>query len=287
MSGLRQVTSLEEMQEQALAWRQQGLVVGLVPTMGYWHQGHLSLVRWARERCDRLVVSIFVNPTQFAPGEDLQNYPSNLVRDAALAQEAGVDLLFCPVRDAMYHAHHATWVEVPALAKHLCGHSRPTHFRGVATVVAKLFQLVQPSFAVFGEKDWQQLAVIKAMTRDLNMPVRIEGRPIVREADGLAMSSRNVYLSAQEREVAPWIYRGLQLGADVLGSGTRQTAQVRQQILDFYTKHIPMGQLDYLEFVDPDLIVPVEHVLHSVLIAVAMRLGKARLIDNIFLQLEP
>jgi len=286
MIAMQQITAPSTMQDQALLWRSQGLKVGLVPTMGYWHEGHLSLVRWAREHCDRLVVSIFVNPTQFAPGEDLQGYPSDIKRDARLAQECGVDVLFCPVPEAMYAAHHATWVEVPTLAKYLCGGSRPTHFRGVATVVSKLFQLTQPSFAVFGEKDWQQLAIIKTMTRDLNMPVRIEGRPIVREADGLAMSSRNVYLAPKEREMAPKIFQGLQLGADLVHSGMRQVSSVQKQILDFYAQQIPMGQLDYLEFVDPDLISPVDQIVDSVLIAVAMRLGKARLIDNIYLPLE-
>lgn len=287
MTNLRQITSPQDMQEQALSWRQQGLKVGLVPTMGYWHEGHLSLVRWAREHCERLVVSIFVNPTQFGPGEDLQNYPSDLARDAALAKEYGVDLLFCPGREQMYHPGHVTWVEVPALARNLCARSRPIHFRGVATVVCKLFNLIQPSFAVFGEKDWQQLAIIKTMARDLNIPVRVEGRPIVREVDGLAMSSRNVYLAPQERAVAPAIYQGLLLAAELIRAGENQLAKVHHQVLDFYSQQIPMGELDYLEFVDPDLLIPVERAEDTVLLAVAMRLGQARLLDNILLHLHP
>lgn len=286
MTAMCELSSPQDMQWQALEWRRQGLVVGLVPTMGYWHEGHLSLMTWARERCDRLVASIFVNPTQFAPGEDLENYPSDLIRDAGLAQEHSVDVLFRPVRENMYHAEHATWVEVPELARNLCGRSRPTHFRGVATVVCKLFNLVQPSFAVFGEKDWQQLAVIRTMVRDLDIPVRVEGRPIMREKDGLAMSSRNVYLTPAERAAAPNIQRGLQLINALVDAGQVDVAVLRQAALSFFSEHVPMGQLDYLEFVHPDRIEPVERIKGRILAAVAMRLGKARLIDNIVLNAE-
>lgn len=220
MSAMLRIQSPQDMQELGLEWRRQGLRVGLVPTMGYWHEGHLSLMRWARERCDVLVASIFVNPTQFGPGEDLENYPSDIERDSALAESCGVEALFTPQRDSMYLPGHGTWVNVPELTKNLCGRSRPGHFQGVATVVCKLFNIVQPTFAAFGEKDWQQLAVIRKMTRELDMPVRVEGRPIVREADGLAMSSRNVYLTEEERAQAPHIQKGLCLLGGMVGPGT-------------------------------------------------------------------
>lgn len=286
MNDMLRITLPAAMQELGLVWRREGLTVGLVPTMGYWHEGHLSLMRWAREHCDVLVASIFVNPTQFGPGEDLENYPSDLERDAALAREAGVDALFTPVRDDMYTPDHGTWVTVPELTTNLCGRSRPIHFRGVATVVCKLFNLVQPTFAVFGEKDWQQLAVIRKMTRELDIPVRIEGRPIMREADGLAMSSRNVYLAPEERAVAPHIRKGLLLLEDLVRSGESDSAALKEAVEKYYEAHIPMGRLDYLELVDPATIETVEQVRADVLAAVALRLGKARLIDNIHVAFE-
>ena len=286
MNDMLRIALPAAMQELGLVWRREGLTVGLVPTMGYWHEGHLSLMRWAREHCDVLVASIFVNPTQFGPGEDLENYPSDLERDSALAREAGVDALFTPVRDDMYTPDHGTWVTVPELTTNLCGRSRPIHFRGVATVVCKLFNLVQPTFAVFGEKDWQQLAVIRKMTRELDIPVRIEGRPIMREADGLAMSSRNVYLTPEERAVAPHIRKGLLLLEDLVRSGESDAAALKGAVEKYYEAHIPMGRLDYLELVDPATIETVDRVRADVLAAVALRLGKARLIDNIHIAFE-
>ena len=280
MSAMLRIESPQAMQELGLEWRGQGLRVGLVPTMGYWHEGHLSLMRWARERCDMLVASIFVNPTQFGPGEDLENYPSDIERDSLLAEKCGVNALFTPQRDSMYLPGHGTWVTVPELTKNLCGRSRPGHFQGVATVVCKLFNLVQPTFAAFGEKDWQQLAVIRKMTRELDLPVGVEGRPIVREADGLAMSSRNVYLTPEERLVAPHIQKGLCLLEDMVRAGERDCALLRRTVQEYYTAHIPSGILDYLELVDPDTIETVERAHSDVLAAVALRLGKARLIDN-------
>jgi pantoate--beta-alanine ligase len=280
MNDMMRIDTPAAMQELALEWRKEGLRVGLVPTMGYWHEGHLSLMRWAREHCDVLVASIFVNPTQFGPGEDLENYPSDVERDSALARDCGVDVLFTPVRDDMYSPDHGTWVTVPELTANLCGRSRPIHFRGVATVVCKLFNLVQPAFAAFGEKDWQQLAVIRKMARELNFPVRVEGRPIVREADGLAMSSRNVYLTPEERAVAPHIQKGLRLLEDLVRSGQSDGAALREAVTKYYAANIPTGKLDYLELVDPSTIEAVERVEGDVLAAVAMRLGKARLIDN-------
>ena len=286
MNDMLRITAPAAMQELGLVWRREGLTVGLVPTMGYWHDGHLSLMRWARENCDVLVASVFVNPTQFGPGEDLENYPSDLERDSGLARECGVDALFTPVRDEMYAPNHGTWVTVPELTANLCGRSRPVHFRGVATVVCKLFNLVQPTFAVFGQKDWQQLAVIRKMTRELDIPVRVEGRPIVREADGLAMSSRNVYLTAEERAVAPHIRKGLLLLESLVRSGETDADRLRGAAMKYFEAHIPMGRLDYLELVDPDTIETVGQVRGDVLAAVAMRLGKARLIDNMHIPFE-
>jgi pantoate--beta-alanine ligase len=286
MNDMLRITAPAAMQELGLVWRREGLTVGLVPTMGYWHEGHLSLMRWARENCDVLVASVFVNPTQFGPGEDLENYPSDLERDSGLARECGVDALFTPVRDEMYAPNHGTWVTVPELTANLCGRSRPVHFRGVATVVCKLFNLVQPTFAVFGQKDWQQLAVIRKMTRELDIPVRVEGRPIVREADGLAMSSRNVYLTAEERAVAPHIRKGLLLLESLVRSGETDADRLREAAMNYFEAYIPMGRLDYLELVDPDTIETVGQVRGDVLAAVAMRLGKARLIDNMHIPFE-
>lgn len=283
---MERIFDSKAMQDLALSWRNQGRIVGLVPTMGYWHEGHLSLILWARERCDVLVTSIFVNPTQFGPGEDLDNYPSDLARDAGLAETCGVDALFCPTKRSMYAPDHGTWVNVPDVARNLCGKTRPNHFQGVATVVCKLFNLVQPTFAVFGEKDWQQLAVIRKMTSELDIPVRIEGRPIVREADGLAMSSRNVYLTPEERAVAPHIQKGLCLLEGLIREGQRDSGQLRAVVAEYYRRHIPMGQLDYLELVDPRRIEPVDCLGADVLAAVALRLGKARLIDNKFITIE-
>ncbi len=255
--------------------------IGLVPTMGYLHAGHLSLMRWARTHCDVLVVSLFVNPSQFGPGEDLDAYPRDATRDQRLAEEQGVDILFMPEAGAMYEPDHATWVEVPALAKGLCGKTRPVHFRGVATVVTKLFNLVQPDVAVFGEKDRQQLAVIRRMVRDLNIPVHVEGRPIVREKDGLALSSRNAYLTPEERALAPVVYQGLCAAREWIGRGMREPAELVAQIRDYYECHLPGGRLDYFEMVDPDSMQPVASLHGPLVLAVAMYLGGTRLIDNV------
>lgn len=266
---------------QADQWRAAGERVALVPTMGYFHDGHLSLMRRARELADRVVVSRFVNPTQFGPNEDLAAYPRNAEQDAALAAEAGVDALFQPAPEAMYRPDHATWVEVPALASVLCGATRPIHFRGVCTVVLKLFHLARPHVAVFGEKDWQQLAIIRQMVRDLDVDVRIEGHPIVREADGLALSSRNAYLTPEERDQAPGIYRGLRLVGERVRQGERDADALRDALAAQLRRDVPLGEPDYLALVHPDTLQPLSRLEDAALIAVAVRLGRARLIDNL------
>ncbi|HKK33475.1 MAG TPA: pantoate--beta-alanine ligase, partial [Desulfomicrobiaceae bacterium] len=198
-----------KVQQHCLQLRARGETLALVPTMGCFHDGHISLMHRARELADRVAVSLFVNPTQFGAGEDLDAYPSKLTQDGVLAAEAGVDILFCPGSPEMYCADHSTWVDVHELGTGLCGRSRPTHFRGVTTVVAKLFNLIQPTHALFGEKDWQQLAIIRRMVRDLDFPISIVGCPIVREPDGLAMSSRNAYLTPNQRKQALCLGRSL------------------------------------------------------------------------------
>ncbi|BBD09619.1 pantoate--beta-alanine ligase [Desulfovibrio ferrophilus] len=280
---MKRLSDAQSFQAQAMADRAAGLTTALVPTMGFFHEGHLSLMRWAREHADRVYVSLFVNPTQFGPSEDLDAYPADLERDARLAEEAGVDLLFTPTREDVYAPDHATWVEIPELGKHLCGASRPVHFRGVATIVTILLNLAQPTLAVFGQKDWQQLAIIRRMVRDLHIPTTIMGSPIVREADGLAMSSRNVYLTAAERALAPGLQRGLQHIATLAESGEHDAEALKQALQAFYAKHVPGGDIDYLELVDPENIQPVQTLTGPTLAAVAVRLGKARLIDNLLL----
>ncbi len=281
---MRVITDPKELQAQCLAWRREGLSIGLVPTMGYFHAGHLSLMGRARSLCDKLVVSLFVNPIQFGENEDLGSYPHDMEGDRAKAEAQGVDILFAPSHEAMYEPDRATWIEVPELGKHLCGASRPIHFRGVCTVVAKLFMLAQPTVAVFGQKDWQQLAILRRMVRDLNIPVEIVGHEIVREADGLALSSRNAYLTQEERDAAPAIRKGLLELADRIKAGEHNAETAKQFLYNEYASTLPMGKVEYIEVVDPDNIVPVEAVEGPVLAAVAIRMGRARLIDNILIE---
>lgn len=277
------VTEPKTLQQTCLRWRADGLRIALVPTMGYYHAGHESLMRAAREAGDKVVVSLFVNPAQFGPAEDLASYPRDLERDAATAKEAGADILFVPRPDDMYPEAFGTWVDVPDLSSHLCGQSRPGHFRGVATVVAKLFMLAQPACAFFGMKDWQQLAVLRRMAADLNIPCELVACPIVREADGLAMSSRNIYLSVEERAQAPHLYKGLQAGRELVLRGETNAEAVARAIRDYWRAHLPLGVEDYLSIVDPATLQPLTHIGLKALAACAVRLGKARLIDNIFL----
>jgi pantoate--beta-alanine ligase len=261
-------------------WFRRKTVVALVPTMGYFHAGHESLMRYAREHADIVVTSLFVNPTQFGPNEDLAAYPRNPDRDAAIARAAGVDVLFAPTPESMYAPEAATWVEVPTLANHLCGLTRPIHFRGVCTVVTKLFLLTLPTVAVFGQKDWQQVAILKRMTADLGLPTRIEARPIVRESDGLALSSRNVYLTETERAQAVHINKGLALAETLARGGQRDAAAILAAVRQYYAAQVPDGQVEYLECVQPDRLESLSRLDGPALLATAVRFSRARLIDN-------
>ena len=262
--------------------RADGSKIGLVPTMGALHEGHLSLIKQAVDRCDFCVVSIFVNPAQFGPREDFTRYPRDLDGDARLVETAGAQLIFAPGSSGMYPVGYATFVTVERLTEPLCGRSRPTHFRGVATVVAKLFAIVNPHIAVFGQKDAQQLAVIKRMVRDLNVPVEIVSCPTVREPDGLAMSSRNRYLSEEERRQAPVLYRSLRAAQELVNAGVTDTREIERKVRGMLARSLLLS-VEYVEIVDPDEMTAVEDVRGCALLALAARLGKTRLIDNIVL----
>ncbi len=263
--------------------RNEGARIGFVPTMGYFHEGHLALMRRAKELADKLVVSIFVNPIQFGPQEDFAAYPRDLERDARLAEEVGVDVLFVPDDQEMYPPGYQTFVEVTELSKPLCGAKRPGHFRGVATVVLKLFNIVRPHLAVFGLKDYQQFLVIRQMVKDLNLDVEIIGHPIVREKDGLAMSSRNTYLSPEERQSALCLYQALRLAQEKIKEGNREVAALKEELSRFILSH-PYTKIDYIEFCDPETLAPVDYINQKTLLALAVFVGRARLIDNTILE---
>ena len=271
------------MQQLSQDWRQRGDRLVLVPTMGYFHAGHLSLMEYGRTQGDRLVVSIFVNPTQFGPQEDLARYPRDLARDCEMAAGVGVDLIFAPTAAEMYPAGYQTFVEVTEVTRGLCGTSRPTHFRGVATVVLKLFNLVQPHLAVFGEKDYQQLITIKRLVADLNVPVTVVGRPLVREADGLALSSRNVYLTPAERRAALKLSQALFQARELAARGERSRPHLFAAIEPLLQSE-PLISLDYLALVDVDTLAEVSVISHQARLAVAAYVGQTRLIDNILLE---
>jgi len=256
-----------------------GASVGLVPTMGYFHQGHLSLMRISRSRAGYTVVSLFVNPIQFAPGEDLERYPRDFERDLDLARKEGVDLLFAPDSKEIYAPDASTFVEETSVSKSLCGQSRPGHFRGVTTVVAKLFNIVKPDLAVFGRKDLQQLTVIRRMVRDLDFPVEIVAGPIVREPDGLALSSRNLYLDKHQRRSAPGLYRGLQQAARALAAPEAELAEILESARRGIERDTG-GQVEYISAVDDDM-AEVKQASDCRYLAAALQLGSARLIDNV------
>jgi pantoate--beta-alanine ligase len=271
--------SVKEMQNKSNLLRQQGQKIAFVPTMGYFHEGHLDLMREGRKRGDYLVVSIYVNPAQFAPTEDLEKYPRNFERDRNMADQVGVDAIFFPDNAGMYPKHYQTYVDVEGVTKNLCGASRAGHFRGVSTVCAKLFNIVKPHVTIFGKKDFQQLVTIKTMIRDLNMDIEVIGMATTRENDGLAMSSRNVYLSEEERKSALCLSRSLALAKRMFESGETDAGK----ILDQVCKHIeskPYTMIDYVKISHVDTIEETHFVGADTFIAMAVKVGKTRLIDN-------
>lgn len=272
------VGTVKEVREQVKEWKKQGLSVGFVPTMGYLHEGHKSLMAAARKGNDKVVVSIFVNPMQFGPTEDLATYPRDLDHDAALCESAGVDLIFHPEAEEMYEKDFCSFVDMTGLTEGLCGKTRPIHFRGVCTVVNKLFNIVTPDHAYFGQKDGQQLAVIKRMVRDLNMDIEIVGCPIIREEDGLAKSSRNTYLSSEERKAALILSKTVALGKELA-----KTEKDANKVVEAMKKNIetePLAKIDYVEAVDALSMAPVEKLEGTCMLAMAVYIGKTRLIDN-------
>ncbi len=288
--ALKVCTTIDEMRGAARALRRTGQRLGFVPTMGALHEGHLSLVRAAKASCDATAASIFVNPTQFGPAEDLAKYPRSFERDRKMLEGEGVELLFAPPVEEMYPAGAVTWVTVEGLSDKLDGHSRPGHFCGVTTVVAKLFHIVEPDAAFFGQKDAAQIAIIRRMVRDLNLPVDIVVCPIVREPDGLAMSSRNAYLTPQQRKQALVLHHSLLRVQQSVEAGERNAAKLiaagLQEFAGEPEKEKPV-RLDYFEIVNPDTLDPVEDISCGALAAVAAFVGSARLIDNILLNILP
>ena len=270
---------IDEVRAQVKEWKKQGLSVAFVPTMGYLHEGHKSLIERARKENDKVVVSIFVNPMQFGPNEDLESYPRDLDRDSKICEAAGVDLIFHPEVEEMYGPDFHAYVDMHTLPEKLCGASRPVHFRGVQTVVSKLFHIVPADRAYFGQKDAQQLAIIRRMVIDLNFDIEIIGCPIIREEDGLAKSSRNTYLSEEERKQAVILNQSLEAAMDAIHAGEKDAAKVKQIIVDKLNT-CPLAKIDYVEVVSFDTIQPIEKVEGAVLIAIAVYIGTTRLIDN-------
>lgn len=273
------VKRIDEVRSAVKQWKKEGLSVGLVPTMGFLHEGHRSLIERAVKENDRVVVSDFVNPTQFGPTEDLASYPRDLDRDAKLCENAGAALLFNPEPEEMYFADRTTSVNMEGLTKELCGKSRPIHFSGVCTVVSKLFNIVTPDRAYFGQKDAQQLAVIKRMVRDLNFDIEIVGCPIIREDDGLAKSSRNTYLGVEERKAAVILNQSLKIGKEMIEKGETSAVKVKEAIVKNLETE-PLAKIDYVEVVDFNTIQPINEIKGEVLTAIAVYIGKTRLIDN-------
>jgi pantoate--beta-alanine ligase len=276
------IASVREMSSMAWAARAAGKTISFVPTMGFLHEGHASLLREGRQRGDLLVLSIFVNPAQFGAGEDFDSYPRDLTRDAELARENGVDILFVPSAAEMYPSGYQTWVDVEDLTRPMCGTSRPGHFRGVSTVVTKLLNIVKPTRAFFGEKDYQQLAVIRRMVADMNMDVEITGMPTVRESDGLAMSSRNNYLTADERRSALCLSRSLAAVSGLYRAGERSAELLLRRAMEIIAGE-PAAVVDYVEFRDGDSLLESPTAHDGMVMALAVKIGKTRLIDNMIL----
>ena len=273
------VHNIEEVRSRVRSWKKDGFSVGLVPTMGYLHEGHQSLIKKAVEENDKVVVSIFVNPMQFGENEDLETYPRDINKDSKLCDETGADLIFNPKPEEMYKEGFCSYVDMNGLTTELCGKSRPIHFRGVMTVVTKLFNIVTPDRAYFGMKDAQQLCVIKRMVKDLNMDIDVIGCPIIREEDGLAKSSRNTYLNKEERKAALILYKTISLGKDLLVSGERDVNTIINKMKDNINKE-PLAKIDYVEAVDLETVEKIDVIKGKVLIAMAVYIGKTRLIDN-------
>ena len=273
------VKTIKEVRQHVKKWKKEGKTVGFVHTMGYLHEGHASLIKASVGENNKTVVSVFVNPTQFGPNEDLASNPRDLDRDCALCEEMGADLVFNPEPEEMYGENFCAYVDMDILPNELCGLSRPVHFRGVQTVVTKLFNIVTPDRAYFGEKDAQQLAIIKKMVSDLNMDIEIVGCPIIREEDGLAKSSRNTYLSEKEREAALVLSRSLKIGKKLIEDGEKDAKAVIAAITDEINKE-PLSEIDYVKIVDALTMQQVEAIDRPILCAIAVRIGKTRLIDN-------
>lgn len=280
---MRVIRSIKQMANYARDVKLQGKSIGFVPTMGYLHEGHLSLMRRARRDTDVVVMSIFVNPIQFGPKEDFRRYPRDLKRDKRLAEGVGVDVIFYPFVEEIYPKDYLTYVNVERITEVLCGASRPAHFRGVTTVVNKLFNIVQPDIAYFGQKDAQQAIVIKKMVEDLNMPTRIKILPIVREPDGLAMSSRNTYLNSQQRKDVLVLYRSLLRAKKMIKEGERDSNKIIRKMREMIKK-LPYSKNDYISTVDAKNLKPLKKLSGKVLIALAVGIGKTRLIDNIIVK---
>jgi pantoate--beta-alanine ligase len=274
------IKTIKEMKELASQARGARKITAFVPTMGYFHEGHLSLMREGRKRGDLLVVSLFVNPTQFAPHEDFKSYPKDFDRDRKMAEDVGVDILFAPETVEMYPPDHQTIVRVEKVTQNLCGKSRPIHFQGVTTVVMMLFEIVMPHVAIFGEKDYQQLITVQQMIRDLHMCVEVVGMPTVREADGLAMSSRNTYLLPEERKAALSLYRSLQKAKELLQKGERKVDRILSEMKGIFQSE-PLVRIDYVQICDAYTLQDVERIEGDVVVALAAYLGKTRLIDNL------
>lgn len=276
---MKVVKTISEVRNIVKDWKKAGLSVGLVPTMGYLHEGHKSLIERACQENDKVVVSIFVNPTQFGPNEDFAAYPRDLERDAALCESVGAALVFHPEPEEMYGEDFHTYVNMEVLSETLCGKTRPIHFRGVCTVVSKLFHIVTPDRAYFGQKDAQQLAIIKRMVKDLNFDIEIVGCPIVREPDGLAKSSRNTYLSPEERKAALILSQAVYMGQEMANNGETDAEKIVKQMQQMIEKE-PLAKIDYVQAVDAVSMQPVSNMQGTVLVAMAVYIGKTRLIDN-------
>jgi len=277
MKTVRTIKEMKDLSSQARGTRK---TIAFVPTMGFFHEGHLSLMREGRRRGDLLVVSLFVNPTQFGPHEDFKNYPRDFESDSKMAKEVGTDILFAPEAGEMYPPDHQTFVRVEKVTGNLCGRSRPAHFQGVTTVVLMLFEIIEPHVAIFGEKDYQQLVTVQQMVRDLHMGVEVIGMPTVREADGLAMSSRNTYLLPEERKAALSLYRSLQKAKELLQKGEQKADRILQEVKGILQSE-PLVRIDYAQICDAQTLQDVDRIEGDVVVALAAYLGKTRLIDNL------